>query len=769
MDVALSILEVALSAHAVGICVLPPKEDGSKAPLGAWAQYQTISSSDSEIRAWYANGHGRQGIGFVTGSVSGDLELFEFENREVYTEYYNAAQTVGLGELLQRIERGYFERTPGGGIHLFYRCHPCAKNTKLARDASGKVSIETRGEGGYAVVAPSAGRVHPSGRAYERLAGEPASIVTISESERQQLWELARCFDAKGEDWAGPQEDKSQRQLSADPRSPGNDYRNRTTWPEVLEPHGWKAVYTKNDVTYWRRPGKREGISGSTNYHESDLFYPWSTSTEFEADRGYNRFSVYTILEHGGDFSAAARALGASGYGASLPQIKKRATPIGDAGETPALPAEFSIPLRNDWLLTYLDYARCVSPMTPDHFHVSAALWLASTVIARRLCVKMPYGYVYPNLWILWLAPTTLYRKSTAMNVARTIAKREFPHLLCPQEMSQEALLTEFAGYEPHNIEKLSEDQKARWRKGRDYAAQKGLALDEASGLLAGAGRDYNAGLIESFMRFYDCEDDYSRTTRSQGLVMIKNSYLSVLGASTAAAMASHLTQPRLWSMGFWPRFGIVTPGNARPQWSKPRHANEPKGLQSTLRSIQSRLPEAHWPASPSSLVAGISDDAIALWEIYNQQMSYELLIGDDIDDRLRGLYGRLPTHAVKVALILATLEWPTDYDRPAIEIQHLREAVGIVENWRLGAHDALELAVETEQDRWQRQVLNAIAKSGAQGTTARDIRHLIRGIHPDALLQIIEQLVRVGEIEEFTPKSTTGGRPTKRYKTVTE
>jgi putative DNA primase/helicase len=78
---------------------------------------------------------------------------------------------------------------------------------------------------------------------------------------------------------------------------------------------GWAVVYSRGDTTYWRRPGKATGVSATTNHQGSDLLYIFSTSTEFETERGYNRFSVYTILNHGGNFNAAARALASQGYG----------------------------------------------------------------------------------------------------------------------------------------------------------------------------------------------------------------------------------------------------------------------------------------------------------------------------------------------------------------------------------------------------------------------------------------------------------------------
>src|SRR5437764_1472974 len=58
-----------------------------------------------------------------------------------------------------------------------------------------KVLIETRGEGGYAVEAPSFGSVHPSGRPYVQERGGPDTIATITPEEHDSLWELARSFD----------------------------------------------------------------------------------------------------------------------------------------------------------------------------------------------------------------------------------------------------------------------------------------------------------------------------------------------------------------------------------------------------------------------------------------------------------------------------------------------------------------------------------------------------------------------------------------------
>jgi hypothetical protein len=312
----------ALAMHRAGLSVLPPREDGSKAPIDLWKRYQRERADVATIRAWYANG--RTGVGAVMGAVSQHTTLFEFERYEIYQAYKRAAEAAGIGATVDRIERGYAERTPGGGVHWYYRTDRARGSTRLAkrpkapdemRHAGDRwaVLIETKGEGGYAVMAPSAGTVHPTGRAYEVLSGSVAGIVAITDEEEAQLWTLARTFDETPPETDG----ERLREWSGNRGSggrPGDLFAQRASWREILVPHGWRAVYSHGDVTAWRRPGKDRGISATTNYRGSDLLYVFSTSTAFEAERGYGKFSAYAVLNHGGDFQQAARTLADEGY-----------------------------------------------------------------------------------------------------------------------------------------------------------------------------------------------------------------------------------------------------------------------------------------------------------------------------------------------------------------------------------------------------------------------------------------------------------------------
>jgi hypothetical protein len=375
----------------------------------------------------------------------------------------------------------------------------------------------------------------------------------------------------------------------------------------------------------------------------------------------------------------------------------------------------------------------------------------------------MSFGDIWPNIFIIWIALTTLYRKSTGLNVARQLAWRVLSHLLAAQDTTPEAFLYDLAGREPTHLDALCQEDRREWQKGRDFAAQRGWVLDEMSGLLAAAGRDYNAGLIEALLRFYDCDPKYTRSTRGQGRIVIRNAYLSLLGASTPAALSSHLLSERLWSMGWWPRFAILTPSTDRPEWREPQEREEPSELATGLSQLYERLPSATWPEQPEALTVTLGKGVHDAWSQYNRALSHQLLT-DDLEHRLWGTYGRLPTQALKVAINLAALDWREGEKAPIIELPHLARALAICEDWRASAHRALKKVTASEFDALRVRILRQLGRFEPQGATARDVYRAMRDKPPDEIKDILRQMIEAGDITAQEVNPTGRGRKTTRY-----
>jgi hypothetical protein len=338
-----SAFDIALNAVDLGFSPVPPREDGSKRPQSTWKRYQTTPATRQEVRAWFKGN--RSGIGLVTGYNG--LECFEFDCPETYQRYLAAAAAVDLGGLVAKVRAGYEEKTPGGGYHWLYCCDELRGNEKLAMrpktpeelndkdrdeiraaEARGKVHVplrtllETRGEGGFVVIAPSSGKVHPSGGAYELLSGGLDSVATLTAEEREALWDLAGTFDEVPE--SAPVGQPPARAASTTARdrpefpdagvSPGDDFEERADWDgDVLGPFGWAAVHASGGTTYWRRPGKDVGWSATTGRCKGLKVF--TSSTPFDTKGTHTKFKAYTLLNHGEDWSAAVKALVQAGYG----------------------------------------------------------------------------------------------------------------------------------------------------------------------------------------------------------------------------------------------------------------------------------------------------------------------------------------------------------------------------------------------------------------------------------------------------------------------
>lgn len=338
--------------HDAGLGVVPVAADGTKRPdLRSWTEYKDRRSTPAEHDQWFdpeRRGGARQGIGVVYGRVSGNMEMIEFEFRAVaegiLEEVTEIMEGSGLGEFWKTILTGWPTESPSGGLHLRVRVDgaPVKGSTKLASRLARedeltadervrreknpdaqivRVLVETRGEGGFGVVEPSHGSVHKSGKPYVRVAGGPASVPTIDADHYRALHAALRAVDQlpqRETPQSAPREPKGP--MPGGRLRPGDDFENKVSWPEILEPAGWRFLFQRGREGFWLRPGKDRGISATTGHAaDRDRLFVFSTSTEFEANTAYTKFAAYAVLNHGGDFKDAARDLARKGYGEKAP------------------------------------------------------------------------------------------------------------------------------------------------------------------------------------------------------------------------------------------------------------------------------------------------------------------------------------------------------------------------------------------------------------------------------------------------------------------
>ena len=278
-----------------GLSVIPVKDKICQ--LASWKQYQEHLPIPAEAEFWIGD------VACICGPISGGLICVDFDIKNGNKfEDWQCLISEKFPEILSKL---VIESTPSGGYHVIFKTDKKLGNIKLACNKDNKATIETRGEGGYFVCAPSAN--------YKMYYGSFDKINKLTDEET----EIAlSCAAALNEYFVPEIEHEPKEAKECYPGlSPCDDYDARTNIGELLIKHGWKESFSRGDKRYFQRPGKEgRGISASWNAIPN-RFYVFSTSTNFENEHIYKPSAVYAILEHGGDFHKAAGALVAMGYG----------------------------------------------------------------------------------------------------------------------------------------------------------------------------------------------------------------------------------------------------------------------------------------------------------------------------------------------------------------------------------------------------------------------------------------------------------------------
>lgn len=134
-------------------CVSPGKH-----PAVRWTQYQKVAATAAQIERWFTGPFRDYGVGVITGSCSNDMFVVDVDQAPgkpgPETFHDLQMQHDEIPETVQAI-------TGGGGRHYLFKAPPGVV-IKTDRNIMGP-GVDTRGEGGFIVVAPS---IHQSGQYY---------------------------------------------------------------------------------------------------------------------------------------------------------------------------------------------------------------------------------------------------------------------------------------------------------------------------------------------------------------------------------------------------------------------------------------------------------------------------------------------------------------------------------------------------------------------------------------------------------------------------
>lgn len=315
-----------------GYSVIPVND--KKQPMVAFKRSgYTQSLPGGELDVLYTQSHG---IAIIAGEVSGNLICIDVDLKyDLSGDLMTRLKDRLLEVIPDFFDRVVLQQTRTGGFHLIFRVDCDAKvggNKKLAMrnttDAeldddrannpklkkSERVLIETRGEGGYFLIAPTPG--------YKIIKNDLGSIGVFSAEELDAVFATCRSLSELivPDVVYDVQEKKITQQNASNGVSPWDDYNQRTDGIALLESYGWKVTGNINPTTLkLQRPGKSVVGEHSAYYHtDNDRMVVFSTSTPFETEKvAYSPFGIYAVYEHNGDIKQALEMLRDNGFGSN--------------------------------------------------------------------------------------------------------------------------------------------------------------------------------------------------------------------------------------------------------------------------------------------------------------------------------------------------------------------------------------------------------------------------------------------------------------------
>ena len=172
-----------------------------------------------------------------------------------------------------------------------------------------------------------------------------------------------------------------------------------------------------------------EKSAGCSATLKDGVFYVFSTNAApFEDRRAYSPFAVYSLLEHGGDFAAAAGALRARGFGSAVPEPDVDLTALRvtagerDVAAEPVVPGPIdpgpvpaSLLRVPGFIDEVIDYSLSNAPYPEPVLAFCGAVALQATLAGRK--VRDPQDN-RPAVYLLGLANTDVHGNATVIRGA---------------------------------------------------------------------------------------------------------------------------------------------------------------------------------------------------------------------------------------------------------------------------------------------------------------------------------------------------------------
>jgi hypothetical protein len=384
----------------------------------------------------------------------------------------------------------------------------------------------------------------------------------------------------------------------------------------------------------------------------------------------------------------------------------------------------------NDWIDDYTNYCSETTDAPPE-YHRYVAMSLIGSLLGKKVFFQLGDTEIYPNLWLILLAPSSLYRKSTSISLGCKIISNINRDIFYPPQFSQEKIL-EILNEKPSGI----------------------FVFYEFLTFMKMLDRDYMAGTKSMFTELFDVPDYFSRKTKSVE-VNIKKPCISILSATTVNWFLEAIQEQDMEG-GFLPRF-LYVPAQTKLKDNplpdpvdkvlKRKIANQ---LYSLLNPILNKKDPLCLKMSPESKKLYIK-----WYERYRDLMSSQTI-------KHKTFMVRFNIYLIKFSIICQALEGFKDNYIHFIAMEKAIKYINCLEQKIINLCED-ELAF-TPADKSKKKILKIIREGKEDGVKKSEILHK-SGMLSYYLNKVLSSLIEEDKIVLTELKGTT--KPLSIYKIV--
>ena len=428
---------------------------------------------------------------------------------------------------------------------------------------------------------------------------------------------------------------------------------------------------------------------------------------------------------------------------------------------------------RKGILASYLEYTR--NQASPPLFHIWTMIACIGGLLRRNVYIdRGGYYTLYPNMYIVLVAPTAKCMKSTAAAMGVKLLRKVGTARIMHEKITPEGLVSYMAGEmdtpdtfkrrpkSPQSpslkkalevvINDLKKDKatpSAETTVTVDNSADPDLSYTikkeahcfvfapELSVFLGN--QNYGSGLVELLTSLYEGKDYWEYRTRTKGNIELYNLSINFFGASNPEWLAKGL-QEDAFGGGFMGRVIHVFQDKSK---KKEAWLRRPPGME----DLEERLVHDLISISKLNGAYEVSDAAIECYTKWYD--SYE----PDYAGRMSGYYQRKPDHVLKLAMILAA----SCSDKLVIEKEYMEAALNMLDQVEVLMPQAFAYIGATNEARIAQHVVEVISSSDHQFIAYRrllaSVRHMIK--NKREFDDVIDTLRAAGVIKVY--QSNTG------------